>query len=72
MGRPFEGEPALRELVIPFGDAGYAALYRFDLAADLVLVLAVRHQREAGISRDQVAPRRKALSQIKSGPTRVR
>ena len=50
MGRPFEGEPDLRELVIPFGDAGYVALYHFDRGADavLVLVLAVRHQREAG------------------------
>jgi len=48
MGRPFEGEPDLRELVIPFGDGGYVALYHFDRDADVVLVLVVRHQREAG------------------------
>jgi plasmid stabilization system protein ParE len=47
-GRPLLESPELREWVIPFGDAGYAALYRFDAAADVVVVLAFRHQREAG------------------------
>jgi len=48
MGRPFDTEPALRELPIPFGDTGYIALYRFDTEADAIFLLAFRHQREAG------------------------
>ncbi|MDP3547594.1 MAG: type II toxin-antitoxin system RelE/ParE family toxin [Phreatobacter sp.] len=47
MGRPVGGE-GLRELVIPFGAAGYVALYRHELDDDQVLILAFRHQREAG------------------------
>jgi plasmid stabilization system protein ParE len=38
----------LRELVISRGKQGYIALYRFDEAHDVVRVLALRHQREAG------------------------
>lgn len=38
----------LRELVIGQGARGYVALYRHDAVADLVLVLAVKAQREAG------------------------
>lgn len=37
--------PFLRELVIPFGHLGYVALFEIE-GADLVTVLAVRHQRE--------------------------
>lgn len=37
-----------RELVIPHGASGYIALYRYDEAPDVVRVLRVRHQREAG------------------------
>jgi plasmid stabilization system protein ParE len=48
MGRPFAMEPDWRELPIPFGDTGYIALYRLDVAADAIIVLAIRHQREAG------------------------
>jgi plasmid stabilization system protein ParE len=48
MGRPFNDIPALRELIIPFGDAGYVALSRYDENADSVYVLAFRHQKEAG------------------------
>jgi plasmid stabilization system protein ParE len=48
MGRPFDMEPALRELTISFGDSGYVALYRHEPAEDAVYVLAFRHQREAG------------------------
>lgn len=48
IGRPFELDPALRELVISFGDSGYVALYRLEPADDAVYVLAFRHQREAG------------------------
>lgn len=37
--------PLLRELVIPFGGAGYVALFEIDGPAT-VTILAVRHQRE--------------------------
>ncbi len=40
-----------RELVISRGPGGYIALYRFDAAEDLILVLAVRSQKEAGFAR---------------------
>lgn len=43
-----EAEAGLRELVISRGRSGYVALYRFDVAADTALVLALRHQREGG------------------------
>jgi len=33
-------------LVISRGRSGYLALYSYDDAADVVLVLAIRHQRE--------------------------
>jgi plasmid stabilization system protein ParE len=46
IGRPVEHE--LRELLISRGKSGYAALYNFRRAQDVVLVLAIRHQREAG------------------------
>nr|WP_311522245.1 type II toxin-antitoxin system RelE/ParE family toxin [Neorhizobium galegae] len=48
IGRPFPGERQLRELLIPFGDSGYVALYRYDIEDDAVYVLAFRHQKEAG------------------------
>ncbi len=47
IGRPVVGTE-LRELVISVGKAGYIALYQYDELSDLVRVLAVRHQREAG------------------------
>jgi plasmid stabilization system protein ParE len=37
--------PLLRELVIPFGSAGYVALFEI-ASASTVTILAVRHQRE--------------------------
>ena len=37
--------PLLRELVIPFGSAGYVALFEID-GPSTVTVLAIRHQRE--------------------------
>lgn len=47
IGRPVEKmAPEFRELLIPFGESGYVALYRLD--GDLAVVLAVRHQNEAG------------------------
>lgn len=48
IGRPLLDMPKLRELVIPFGDSGYVALYRHEPADDAVYVLAFRHQKEAG------------------------
>ena len=48
MGRPLQDEPDLRELVIFFGDSGYVALYHHDRQTDTVLILAFRHQKEAG------------------------
>jgi plasmid stabilization system protein ParE len=46
IGRPVE--QGLRELVISRGKTGYLALYQYDEAADMAIVLAVRHQREQG------------------------
>ena len=50
IGRPAEQE--LRELVISRGVTGYLALYSYEAAHDTVLVLAIRHQREAGYVTD--------------------
>ncbi len=47
IGRPAEDmEPEYREWIIDFGGSGYVALYRYE--ADTAVILAVRHQREAG------------------------
>lgn len=46
IGRP--AEYALRELVISRGRTGYVALYSFEEDHDAILILAIRHQREAG------------------------
>lgn len=46
IGRPVEHE--LRELVISRGETGYVALYSFEEAREVVLILVIRHQREAG------------------------
>ncbi len=46
IGRPVEDD--LRELVISRGRTGYIALYNYQAADDAVLILAIRHQREAG------------------------
>jgi plasmid stabilization system protein ParE len=48
IGRP--AEHGLRELVISRGKSGYVALYDFVEAEDVILLLALRHQREAGFS----------------------
>jgi len=48
VGRPCE--EGLRELLISYGKSGYVALYSYEQPQDVVLVLAVRHQREAGYS----------------------
>ena len=46
-----EVEAGLRELVISRGQSGYIALYSYEPAEDMVLILALRHQREAGYTR---------------------
>ncbi|NYT33025.1 type II toxin-antitoxin system RelE/ParE family toxin [Rhizobium sp. WYCCWR 11128] len=38
-------DPLLRELVVPFGSAGYVILFKL-MSETSVIVLAVRHQRE--------------------------
>lgn len=46
IGRPVEDD--LRELVISRGRSGYVALYEYLEPDDLVVVMAIRHQRESG------------------------
>jgi plasmid stabilization system protein ParE len=48
IGRPCEEE--LREILISYGQSGYSALYSYEEPQDVVLILAIRHQREAGYS----------------------
>ena len=51
---PFVGRPCeegLRELLISYGKSGYVALYSYEQSQDVVLVLAIRPQREAGYSK---------------------
>ena len=48
IGRPVDAGQGLREIVIGFGDSGYVGLYRHDEQQDAVVLLAFRHQREAG------------------------
>lgn len=46
-GRPADDlEPEHRELLIPFGGSGYALFY--EVQGENVLILALKHQREAG------------------------
>ncbi len=47
-----EADGPLRELVISRGRSGCVALYSFEQIHDTVLVLAIRHQREAGYGQD--------------------
>jgi plasmid stabilization system protein ParE len=47
VGRPVEEmEPEFREWPIGFGNSGYVVLYHFD--GETAVILAVRHQKEAG------------------------
>ena len=46
-------EDGRRELVLSRGPTGYVAKYRWLPAENVVLILAVRHQREAGFMEDQ-------------------
>ena len=46
LGRELGGN--LFELVISRGRSGYLALYSYEAAVDSIVILAIRHQREAG------------------------
>lgn len=46
IGRRIDGER--RELIISAGATGYVAVYRYDPAFELIRILRIRHQREAG------------------------
>jgi plasmid stabilization system protein ParE len=47
MGRPVpDMDDEFRDWIIDFGDSGYVARYRLD--ASNLIILAVRHQKEAG------------------------
>lgn len=48
IGRPLLDLPELRELIIPFGESGYIALYRYEIESDSISILAFKHQKEAG------------------------
>ena len=49
IGRPVEDmEEAFREWSINFGESGYVTRYRVDPDTDTIVLLAVRHQKEAG------------------------
>jgi addiction module RelE/StbE family toxin len=50
IGRPVEQD--MRELVISRGRTGYLALYDYEEKSDAVLILAIRHQREAGYTQE--------------------
>jgi plasmid stabilization system protein ParE len=47
-----EVEDGRRELVLSRGQYGYIAKYRWRAAEDVILVLAVWHQREAGFAEE--------------------
>jgi len=44
----------MREFLISYGKSAYVALYSYERRDCVVLVLAIRHQREAGYSRASV------------------
>lgn len=46
MGAVFDTETTYRQLIIPFGKNAYHALYRYNLSANTVEVLSIKHSRE--------------------------
>lgn len=48
IGRPFVANPDYREKVIGFGSSHMVALYRFDAVQGIVVIAAIRHERELG------------------------
>jgi plasmid stabilization system protein ParE len=47
-GRPVKDREGMRERVIPFGNQGFIALYKYNQPTDEVVVYSIRHQREVG------------------------
>jgi len=48
-GRPADDlDPEHRELLIPFGVSGYILVYEVNVDDAFIVILAVRHQKEAG------------------------
>lgn len=49
IGRPVANLPLeYQELVIEFGSSGYVMLYRYDELTDNIVILKIKHQKEAG------------------------
>lgn len=49
IGRPVAHLPLeFQELVIEFGSSGYVMLYRYDEYTDNLVILKIKHQKEAG------------------------
>ena len=48
IGRRIAPGSPLRELIVSHGKSGYLALYEYSKVEDVVRILCVRHQREAG------------------------
>lgn len=46
IGKPVEDMPDYRDIIIPFGSAGYVLRYR--IQTDAILIVAVKHTKEAG------------------------
>jgi plasmid stabilization system protein ParE len=46
IGKPVEDIPDFRDIIIPFGSSGYVLRYRIEI--DTVLIVAVKHGKEAG------------------------
>lgn len=55
VGRPVKEKVEHRERVIPFGNQGFVVLYRIYPSMEEIVILAIRHQREAGY-RQNVIP----------------
>ena len=53
IGRPVSGD--LRELVLGAKNRGYLALYQYSADLEIVFILAIRSQREAGYARQDPA-----------------
>src|SRR5215213_4254892 len=54
LGPADPGRPGTRQFFIPYGAAGYVA--RYEVQEDTVIVLAIRHMREAGYGDDVPRP----------------
>lgn len=47
LGRYYNDERSLRELIVRFGKSGYQVLYRLDNTADHVRIIGIRHSKQA-------------------------